>query len=135
MPINYGQPSASGAQDGDVLTASDPHRGDFGSRHMVDTLTYFLNIYQGCLSEPRSIETPLLMLKPNCPNCGQEAGLQLLMGLPSEEAFERAQRGEIVIGGCDIMIPEDQDPDTYRYPDTQCGACNHRWRSDQWSYE
>ncbi|MEV0609192.1 hypothetical protein AB0I61_22735 [Polymorphospora rubra] len=36
---------------------------------------------------------------PACPRCGQ-AGRPVLIGLPSPEAFEAAERGLLVLGGC-----------------------------------
>jgi hypothetical protein len=38
---------------------------------------------------------------PRCPDCpGAPVGVPLIFGLPSVEAFEAAERGELVIGGC-----------------------------------
>ena len=42
-----------------------------------------------------------------CPRCGGRA-IPILRGLPSLEAFEAADRGEIYLGGC---LMADEDPD------------------------
>lgn len=41
-----------------------------------------------------------------CPRCGSGA-VPILRGLPSLEAFEAADRGELVLGGC---LVADDDP-------------------------
>jgi hypothetical protein len=40
---------------------------------------------------------------PPCPSCGSNKVVPILFGYPTEEAFEEAARGEIVLGGCCIM--------------------------------
>ena len=45
-----------------------------------------------------------------CPRCGARA-IPILRGLPSLEAFEAADRGEIALGGC---VVTDEDPDFTR---------------------
>lgn len=57
--------------------------------------------------------------KYRCPKGQQKAGVDILYGMPSVEAFEMAERGEIVLGGCCI------EPDS---PERQCTACGHQWR-------
>jgi len=52
-----------------------------------------------------------------CPECGA-AGLPLLFGLPTLEAFEEAERGRLVLGGC--VVPAER-------PRWQCPE-GHRWR-------
>jgi hypothetical protein len=42
-----------------------------------------------------------------CPRCGARA-IPILRGMPTLEAFEAADRGEIYLGGC---IVADVDPD------------------------
>jgi hypothetical protein len=40
------------------------------------------------------------MLKKKCPACGSTNTVKILYGMPTHEAFEAAERGEIVLGGC-----------------------------------
>jgi len=42
-----------------------------------------------------------------CPNCGEKSGVPVLYGLPTREAVEAAERGELVLGGC---VLTDDDP-------------------------
>ena len=49
-----------------------------------------------------------------CPRCGSAESTRILYGLPTHEAFEAAQRGEISLGGC-IVGPES--------PDYECRGC------------
>ena len=37
-----------------------------------------------------------------CPTCGSAAVVRIVYGLPGHEAFEAAERGELVLGGCVI---------------------------------
>jgi len=54
-----------------------------------------------------------------CPACKQKTGVDILYGLPTEEAFEMADRGEIVLGGCILPI---------NGPERKCIPCGHEWR-------
>ena len=56
--------------------------------------------------------------KQRCPDCGEREGVELLFGMPSSEAMEAAERGEIALGGC--LIP--WEPLHYR-----CLACGWEW--------
>lgn len=44
-----------------------------------------------------------------CPKCKQKAGVDIIYGFPSEEAFEQAGRNEAVLAGCmqEIGAPDD----------------------------
>ena len=53
-----------------------------------------------------------------CPQCGGKV-VNILYGEPSSEAFEKTDRGEIVLGGC--IIYEDM-------PDYQCTGCGAQYR-------
>lgn len=53
------------------------------------------------------------------PACGEKASVPILYGMPSYEAYEAAQRGESVIGGCCIDLDA---------PERQCTRCGHAWR-------
>ena len=56
---------------------------------------------------------------PACPECEAKKTVPIVYGLPSPDTFEAAERGEVVLGGCDI------EPDN---PRRACPACEHRWR-------
>jgi hypothetical protein len=47
---------------------------------------------------------PCLVAPPRCPDCpGAPAGVRIVHGFPSAELFEAAERGEIVLGGCEVF--------------------------------
>ena len=53
---------------------------------------------------------------PRCPDCPEaHLGVPLVYGLPSADAFEAAERGELVLGGC-LMEPGP-------VPDWACPEC------------
>jgi len=54
------------------------------------------------------------MPKKKCPACGSKDTVKILYGMPSYEAFELVERGEIVLGGCCVS---DNDPTRH------CKAC------------
>ena len=37
-----------------------------------------------------------------CPNCGSKSIVRIVYGLPGPELFEKAERGEVMLGGCII---------------------------------
>ena len=41
---------------------------------------------------------------PICPQCGSSNFIPIIYGKPSLGLFERAERGEVVLGGC-ILTP------------------------------
>ncbi len=55
-----------------------------------------------------------------CPRCGNPTGIRIAYGLPGSELIERAERGEIALGGCMIR------PDS---PEWRCtnDACGYKW--------
>jgi hypothetical protein len=53
-----------------------------------------------------------------CPKCDKKAGVAILYGYPSEELFEEAEKGEVVLGGCMQLLDD---------PDRQCLECGHQW--------
>lgn len=57
--------------------------------------------------------------KSLCPKCSAKAGLPLVNGFPGCGTFEAAQRGEIALGGCCIVLGS-----LYSF---QCSACGHEW--------
>jgi predicted nucleic-acid-binding Zn-ribbon protein len=42
--------------------------------------------------------------KNKCPKCGSSEYTPIVSGLPSSEGFEKANRGEIILGGCCISF-------------------------------
>ena len=59
------------------------------------------------------------MTPPICPRCGSKESLELVWGHPTEETFDRADRGEIMLGGCCIEIVDGVGPPGWRC--TSCG--------------
>ena len=57
-----------------------------------------------------------------CPRCGRGDVVPIVMGLPSAELFELAERGLVELGDC-MVGPED--------PDCVCRSCGHEWDSEQ----
>jgi hypothetical protein len=55
------------------------------------------------------------MKPPKCPHCGAKKVVDILYGYPSDEGFEKADKGELVIGGC--IVSGDN-------PSWQCTTCN-----------
>lgn len=61
-----------------------------------------------------------------CPACAQKTGVDILYGLPAPAAFEAAERGEVVLGGCCIDLEG---------PERACTSCGHEWRIKRRSTE
>ena len=53
------------------------------------------------------------MSQPTCPACASPM-IQILFGMPTPEAFEAAERGEIILGGCCVTGSD---------PEWQCPKC------------
>jgi hypothetical protein len=53
-----------------------------------------------------------------CPKCGSTDTIRIVYGMPTEEAFAAAEKGELSIGGCCQEIDA---------PDAQCKGCGHTW--------
>ena len=53
-----------------------------------------------------------------CPNCGGKF-LPITFGEPSAELCEKAERGEVILGGCCIILDG---------PDYQCVDCGAQFR-------
>lgn len=66
-------------------------------------------------SEDHSVDHP-----KTCPRCGSTDVAPILYGLPAQDAFEAAQRGEVVLGGCE---PQDAA--------LACRACGAQWSDDE----
>lgn len=63
------------------------------------------------------------MEKPKCPKCGTSDAIPVIYGLPTPEAEERAQRGELILGGC--CVHEGHDPEWF------CESCENKWSETQ----
>ncbi|WP_018350311.1 hypothetical protein [Longispora albida] len=57
--------------------------------------------------------------RPPCPDCG-EASIPIMYGMPSYEAFQRAEAGELALGGCVVF----EDAPRWRCP------AGHVWREE-----
>lgn len=53
-----------------------------------------------------------------CPQCGSEDVVEIVYGYPTEETLERAEAGEVRLGGC---VVGHCDPNRY------CNNCGHEW--------
>ncbi|WP_197471883.1 MULTISPECIES: hypothetical protein [Methylomonas] len=45
--------------------------------------------------------------------------MDILYGMPTEQAFEMAGRGEVVLGGCCVDLEGSE---------RECTSCGHQWR-------
>lgn len=54
-----------------------------------------------------------------CPACGRDTVIGIVYGEPSREMMEKAQRGEIILGGCNVDYPA---------PRWECKTCKNRER-------
>ncbi|WPX08760.1 hypothetical protein [Anaerocellum danielii] len=57
-----------------------------------------------------------------CPKCGSKNVLEILYGYPDYKAFEEAEKGNIILGGCCIS---DNSPDFH------CKDCNYEWKKEK----
>lgn len=54
-----------------------------------------------------------------CPKCGKDSGIPIAYGLPGRDLMDRAQRGEVALGGCLVMDDN---------PELRCtDECGHEW--------
>ena len=53
---------------------------------------------------------------PTCPKCGSAKNIPIVYGKPSTELMEKAERGEVALGGCIIT------PDRNLYKCKVCGT-------------
>lgn len=54
-----------------------------------------------------------------CPQCRERSGVDILYGMPTIEAIEMSDCGELVLGGCCFDLDA---------PERQCLACGCQWR-------
>lgn len=52
-----------------------------------------------------------------CPACGGR-GIPIVFGMPTFETFEAADRGDVVLGGCTLLVA---------VPQYRCRECGHEW--------
>ena len=60
-----------------------------------------------------------------CPKCKSENVIPVIYGYPSHEDFEEAEKGNLKLGGCDILI------DGFAMPDRFCKDCKTKWCVDR----
>ena len=71
-----------------------------------------------------------------CVKCGKTERKPVLYGYPSPEAIEKARRGEILLGGCEIGGPpdpwwcDDCEPDSLEEILTERERAAERWRKE-----
>ncbi len=58
-----------------------------------------------------------------CPKCRSTKTVPILYGYPSHEAFEAAERGEIFLGGCELI-------NGMPHEDYGCLECRYRWSKE-----
>lgn len=58
-----------------------------------------------------------------CPKCKSEKTAPILYGYPSHDAFEAAERGEIILGGCELI-------DGRPHEDYGCVDCGYQWAKE-----
>lgn len=58
-----------------------------------------------------------------CPKCKSDRTAPILYGYPSHEAFEAAERGEILLGGCELI-------DSMTHEDYGCLECGYCWSKE-----
>lgn len=61
-----------------------------------------------------------------CPNCGEDM-VDILYGMPMGEAFEKAERKELFLGGC--CMPIEGEPPKYH-----CYRCRRSYYSNLKDY-
>ena len=58
-----------------------------------------------------------------CPKCRSDRTAPILYGYPSYEAFEAEERGELILGGCEMI-------DGMPHEDYGCLDCRYRWSKE-----
>lgn len=59
-----------------------------------------------------------------CPTCGNDTGIRIVYGLPGMGLVERAQSGEVALGGCLVM---DDNPEWH----CAGAGCGHEWQDSR----
>ena len=68
-------------------------------------------------------EEPQKWIRVKCPACRQKTGVEVSWGFPTREAFEAAERGDLVLTGCSPPLCGEEAT-------RQCTACDHKWGGD-----
>ena len=58
-----------------------------------------------------------------CPKCRSDRTVPILYGYPSHEASEAEERGELILGGCEMI-------DGMPHEDYGCLDCGYRWSKE-----
>ena len=58
-----------------------------------------------------------------CPKCRSDRTAPILYGYPSHEAFEAEERGDLILGGCEMI-------DGMPHEDYGCLDCRYRWSKE-----
>ncbi|WP_075979941.1 hypothetical protein [Bacillus massilinigeriensis] len=56
-----------------------------------------------------------------CPKCESKNTIRILYGMPTHEVFQKAEAGEIKLGGCSILVGG---------PEYYCKECEHEWNKE-----
>lgn len=62
-----------------------------------------------------------------CPVCNENL-VQIIYGMPTPEAFEKAEKKKIYLGGCEVFVGLEQ-------PIYHCYNCNNNFYKDLVNYE
>lgn len=54
-----------------------------------------------------------------CPQCGGKV-VEIAYGFPSNELFEEFEKGNVILGGCDIVLDK-------AMPDWECTSCHQQF--------
>jgi hypothetical protein len=57
-----------------------------------------------------------------CPKCGSKNTMKIFYGMPTHEAFQKAEAGEIKLGGCCVIVGG---------PEYYCKDCENQWNKEQ----
>ena len=68
------------------------------------------------MSEAQTNTTPARQRR--CKRCGSEKAVPIVRGLPDDELFQAAERGEVFLGGCHVGGEQAR---------RHCLACEHEW--------
>jgi hypothetical protein len=56
-----------------------------------------------------------------CPSCADREPQRIAYGYPNPEMWESVDRGEIILGGCEISVTS---------PSWHCRRCGHEWSDE-----
>jgi hypothetical protein len=56
-----------------------------------------------------------------CPKCESKNTVKILYGMPNHEAIQKAELGEIKLGGCCVIVGG---------PEYYCNDCEHEWNKE-----